>query len=860
MIASEEMPVVQNNDAALVAESLEGRREAFRDIVQRYQSLICSLAYSATGSLSGSEDLAQETFVTAWKELPELREPAKLRSWLCGIARNLIGKALRRDGREPAHAAEPMEALQERAATEPLPPERAIRKEEEEILWRSLEQIPEAYREPLVLFYREHQSVEKVAAALDLTEEAVRQRLSRGRRLLHEQVLAFVEGALEESNPGKAFTVGVLAALPLLAASATAASAATAGGVAAKGGATAKTITTATALGTALTAGVICFFSFLGFLAFLGGCIGYIMGRAIRRSAWQLEYVTRFWRALAGGFGALVVIPLLVGSGLRLSAGAHPALYHAMTLWVGLIYLAVPTALGIWLWRWWRESAQPAADAGQPVQPRKKRFFVWFALGLLVPTYLLALSLYSIAFEGSLNSERLSGGELQRIVTERKDAEFRVTEYQNGSKSLSVTLPESRRRVTFVARADEATLALLAANHVAYKTCVAGQDFEQLGAPARLLLLLGFFLTPAGATLLLMRPWRPVLYLQQQQTTARQPEKADPKARNAFRAFAAAVALALVALAVFFGLITRWGTRTVSSAGLPSIIAEHKLARYSVCEYDNGSKKLHITPHNYGVGPFVAPADAAALALLKERGIPYDTLAQGRDFGHADPTPLFSGVCIALLTTAALVLLWLAAKGLKPSPPFSAGFLIAFGLAFGASIFLSRTPYETYISTARVQVAEWSHPGFPQDETGIVESKEVLDKVIVSLDLSRKWGRRWAHGAMMEPDQTTALLKRFVWADPLPLGRMGAIDITVYDNDRGEATTLANAIADTYCSYRNQARAVAHVLDAAVPDQVPLPRFKPAMLVIGGAVGVLLGLVAGATTARVCAWRRSRQT
>ena len=125
-MTSERMPVAQHNDAQLVAECLDGRREAFGAIVERYQSLVCSLAYCATGSLSRSEDLAQEVFVTAWKELRGLNEPAKLRPWLCGIARNLIGKALRRDGREPSQGAESLEAAQGSVAVEPLPPERLI--------------------------------------------------------------------------------------------------------------------------------------------------------------------------------------------------------------------------------------------------------------------------------------------------------------------------------------------------------------------------------------------------------------------------------------------------------------------------------------------------------------------------------------------------------------------------------------------------------------------------------------------------------------------------------------------------------------------------------------------------------------
>lgn len=230
------VPAVPQNDAELVAASLAGNRDAFGQIVSRYQSLVCSLAYSATGSLSQSEDLAQDTFVTAWKQLRELREPEKLRAWLCGIARNLINSFLRKEGREASHRAESLEEISEDQSPEPLPNETTISKEEAAILWRSLERIPEIYREPLILFYREHQSVEAVAAKLDLTEDAAKQRLSRGRKLLQEQFLNFVEGALTQSTPGQNFTLSVLSALPALTMSAKA----TALGSAAKGTAAMK--------------------------------------------------------------------------------------------------------------------------------------------------------------------------------------------------------------------------------------------------------------------------------------------------------------------------------------------------------------------------------------------------------------------------------------------------------------------------------------------------------------------------------------------------------------------------------------------------------------------------------------------
>src|SRR5215469_11772020 len=243
MIINQTMTVEEQSDTELVSRCLAGDRDAFSRIVSRYQTLICSLAYSRIGNLGQSEDLAQETFITAWKHLRLLREPAKLRSWLCGIVRNRIHKNLRREGREPAHGAESLETVDEAPASEALPSEHAVRREEEAILWRSLEQIPESYREPLVLFYREQQSIENVARLLDLTEDAVKQRLSRGRKLLHQEVAALVESTLERSNPGKAFTLAVLATIPMLS---TSAKAATLAAAAVKSGAAAKG---ATALG-----------------------------------------------------------------------------------------------------------------------------------------------------------------------------------------------------------------------------------------------------------------------------------------------------------------------------------------------------------------------------------------------------------------------------------------------------------------------------------------------------------------------------------------------------------------------------------------------------------------------------------
>lgn len=218
------------SDTELVRAAAGGDSQAFGEIVSRYQSLVCAIAYSGTGDLALSEELAQETFVSAWKALSGLREPGRLKAWLAGIARNLV-KAARR-----TRARTRTQPLEEATATAPSPLQQVLAEEQQALVWRALETIPETYREPLVLFYREEQSVERVAEALDLGVGAVKQRLSRGRAMLRDQVAALVESALTRTRPGRAFTLAVLAVLPAAAPQAAAAGAA----VAAEGSAAAK--------------------------------------------------------------------------------------------------------------------------------------------------------------------------------------------------------------------------------------------------------------------------------------------------------------------------------------------------------------------------------------------------------------------------------------------------------------------------------------------------------------------------------------------------------------------------------------------------------------------------------------------
>jgi RNA polymerase sigma factor (sigma-70 family) len=333
MLSKKPMWSEGSDDASLVGASLAGDREAFGQIVSRYQALIASIAYSATGSLSQSEDLAQETFVAAWKDLKALQDPARLRAWLCGIIRQVTANAFRRQQRDTAHGAAPLDCVAEAPSPQATPVDQAISREEEAILWRSLEQIPETYREPLILFYREGQSVERVGEALGLSEDAVRQRLSRGRKMLEQQVAAFVEGALRQSAPGRSFTLGVMGALPIQAASLGVAST----GLGATKGATAK----AGAWLATLQA-----FSGLG-VGLLTTYLGYRANMACSPSDQDRRAIKRYYRLLAGSI-VVPVLFILVAVWAKSLAASRPGLYASLVIAIALSWVPASVLLFVW--------------------------------------------------------------------------------------------------------------------------------------------------------------------------------------------------------------------------------------------------------------------------------------------------------------------------------------------------------------------------------------------------------------------------------------------------------------------------------------------------------------------------------
>jgi RNA polymerase sigma factor (sigma-70 family) len=196
------------DDASLLAASQTGDVHAFGVLIERYHNLVCAIAYSRTGDRIASEDIAQDTFLAAWRSIHDVREPAKLRAWLCGIARNLASKSLR-----SRRASDDIGEHEGELAGDAGPLDAMLSKELETTVWAALEQLPETYREPLVLFYREDQSIKQVALGLGLSEETAKQRLSRGRQQLRDNVGDLVEKTLSAGRPRKAAAAAILAAI-----------------------------------------------------------------------------------------------------------------------------------------------------------------------------------------------------------------------------------------------------------------------------------------------------------------------------------------------------------------------------------------------------------------------------------------------------------------------------------------------------------------------------------------------------------------------------------------------------------------------------------------------------------------------
>ena len=177
--------------SSLAAQAKRGDREAFAELYRLRARKVFSYLTKILRGRSAAEDATAETFLQAWQGIRKLRDPDRFDGWLFRIAHHVAMDELNRPATmELENAPEPTDAT-----TAANPEAVAVRGVAEELIRHALLELPDRYREVLVLRYFGQWSDHEVAQQLGTTEGNVRALRMRGMRRLRS-----IMGPLRESE------------------------------------------------------------------------------------------------------------------------------------------------------------------------------------------------------------------------------------------------------------------------------------------------------------------------------------------------------------------------------------------------------------------------------------------------------------------------------------------------------------------------------------------------------------------------------------------------------------------------------------------------------------------------------------
>ena len=213
-----------SSDVVLAA---AGDRDAFVRLVGAHANVVTRIALAIVRDLHASQDIAQEVFLVAWKDLRKLRNPESFLPWMRQVTRNRAHSWLRE---QSLHVNDRDTDAILAAAVDPrrTAPEVLEAEEQQRIVDEVIGSLPDDAREVITLYYSEGRSVKQVADLLGLSEDAVKKRMSRARERIREDLLERFGETLRRTVPGVAFTTAVAASLSIAGPSASAATAASA--------------------------------------------------------------------------------------------------------------------------------------------------------------------------------------------------------------------------------------------------------------------------------------------------------------------------------------------------------------------------------------------------------------------------------------------------------------------------------------------------------------------------------------------------------------------------------------------------------------------------------------------------------
>ena len=195
-----------NRDAEQIAAVLRGENHAFTGLVQRHKNAVYGLAFSLLKDFEAARDVSQEAFLRAFLQLPRLEQPERFPAWLCAITANACRNWLRKPretvGLEETDLEEKMNG---RNPLPERPDERLERQEDRRLVSRALTRLSPENREILTLYYMGNRSSADIARYLDISPAAARQRLTRARGHLKEEILEMIDDVLKQEALGEDF-------------------------------------------------------------------------------------------------------------------------------------------------------------------------------------------------------------------------------------------------------------------------------------------------------------------------------------------------------------------------------------------------------------------------------------------------------------------------------------------------------------------------------------------------------------------------------------------------------------------------------------------------------------------------------
>jgi RNA polymerase sigma-70 factor, ECF subfamily len=176
------MNATPEEDRVAVTSVLAGDPGAFAVLVRRWQTPLVNLAWRYCRDRSRAEEMAQEVFLRAYRNLAQWRGDAAFSTWLFALAANVYRTELRRIPATPLSLDEIAEPPDDR-----LGPAAFDDQQRDEAVRRAVLALPAKYRDAVVLFYFHEQDVPAAARTLGVPEGTLKARLFRGRELLRSK-------------------------------------------------------------------------------------------------------------------------------------------------------------------------------------------------------------------------------------------------------------------------------------------------------------------------------------------------------------------------------------------------------------------------------------------------------------------------------------------------------------------------------------------------------------------------------------------------------------------------------------------------------------------------------------------------